>query len=96
MRRVGEADGRRGQCPGGRAHGLQDGTRAPAGRHLDLPVDRDLACGPLGHGGLGGDQEASEAGDWKRANEQEKILETQLAENTALLQKINRELNPTR
>jgi N-acetylated-alpha-linked acidic dipeptidase len=45
---------------------------------------------------LPGLTEAAEAGDWTRAVQQEKILETQLAENTALLKKINRELNPTR
>jgi len=45
---------------------------------------------------LPGLTEASEAGDWKRANEQEKILETQLAGNTALLKKISQELNSAR
>ena len=41
---------------------------------------------------LPGLTEASEAGDWKRANEQEKILEAQLEKNTALLKQINQEL----
>ena len=41
---------------------------------------------------LPGLTEASEAGDWKRANEQEKILEAQLDKNTALLKQINQEL----
>jgi N-acetylated-alpha-linked acidic dipeptidase len=41
---------------------------------------------------LPGLTEASEAGDWKCANEQEKILEAQLEKNTALLKQINQEL----
>src|SRR6202522_1039269 len=45
---------------------------------------------------LPGLTEASEAGDWKRANEQEKILEAQLEKNTALLQQINQELTSAR
>ena len=42
---------------------------------------------------LPGLTEASEAGDWKRATEQEKILEAELAKNTALLKQINQKLN---
>ena len=45
---------------------------------------------------LPGLTEASEAGDWKRANEQEKILEAQLEKNTALLEQINQELTSAR
>jgi N-acetylated-alpha-linked acidic dipeptidase len=41
---------------------------------------------------LPGLTEASEAGDWKRAGEQEKILEAQLATNTALLRQINQKI----
>jgi N-acetylated-alpha-linked acidic dipeptidase len=42
---------------------------------------------------LPGLTEAAEAGDWKRATEQEKILEDELAKNTALLKQVNQELN---
>jgi N-acetylated-alpha-linked acidic dipeptidase len=42
---------------------------------------------------LPGLTEASEAGDWKRAAEQEKILEAELAANTALLEQITQKLN---
>jgi N-acetylated-alpha-linked acidic dipeptidase len=42
---------------------------------------------------LPGLTEASEAGDWKRAAEQEKILEAELATNTALLKQITQKLN---
>jgi N-acetylated-alpha-linked acidic dipeptidase len=42
---------------------------------------------------LPGLTEASEAGDWKRATEQEKILEAELATNTALLKQLNQKLN---
>jgi N-acetylated-alpha-linked acidic dipeptidase len=45
---------------------------------------------------LPGLTEAAEAGDWKRAGEQEKILEAQLAKNTALLKMINEEINAGR
>ena len=45
---------------------------------------------------LPGLTEAAEAGDWKRANEQEKILEAQLEKNTALLKQINQELTSAR
>ena len=41
---------------------------------------------------LPGLTEASEAGDWARATEQEKILETELATNTALLKQLNQKL----
>jgi N-acetylated-alpha-linked acidic dipeptidase len=41
---------------------------------------------------LPGLTEAAEAGDWKRAAEQEKILEAQLATNTALLRQINQKI----
>jgi N-acetylated-alpha-linked acidic dipeptidase len=42
---------------------------------------------------LPGLTEASEAGDWKRAAEQEKILEAELAANTALLKQIIQKLD---
>jgi len=42
---------------------------------------------------LPGLTEAAEAGDWKRAGEQEKILEGELAKNTALLKEIDGELH---
>jgi N-acetylated-alpha-linked acidic dipeptidase len=42
---------------------------------------------------LPGLTEASEAGDWKRAAEQEKILEAELAANTALLEQITQKLS---
>ena len=42
---------------------------------------------------LPGLTEASEAGDWKRAAEQEKILEAELETNTALLKQIIQKLN---
>jgi N-acetylated-alpha-linked acidic dipeptidase len=45
---------------------------------------------------LPGLTEASEAGDWKRANEQEKILESELATNTALLKQITEKLDSAR
>ncbi len=41
---------------------------------------------------LPGLTEAAEAGDWKRAAEQEKILETELEKNIALLQQARRDL----
>jgi N-acetylated-alpha-linked acidic dipeptidase len=41
---------------------------------------------------LPGLTEASDAGDWVRATEQEKILETELATNTALLKQLNQKL----
>ena len=50
---------------------------------------------------LPGITEAAEAGDWQRAAQQEKILENQLVENTALLgqaqsdlQMANPQINP--
>jgi N-acetylated-alpha-linked acidic dipeptidase len=42
---------------------------------------------------LPGLTEAAEAGDWKRAGEQGKILEGELARNTALLKMIDEEIN---
>jgi N-acetylated-alpha-linked acidic dipeptidase len=45
---------------------------------------------------LPGLTEAAEAGDWKRAGEQEKILEAELAGNTALLKQINEEIDGAR
>jgi N-acetylated-alpha-linked acidic dipeptidase len=42
---------------------------------------------------LPGLTEAAEAGDWKRAVEQERILEAELATNTALLKQITQKLN---
>jgi N-acetylated-alpha-linked acidic dipeptidase len=42
---------------------------------------------------LPGLAEAAEAGDWKRAAEQTKILEAELAKNTALLREAERELD---
>jgi N-acetylated-alpha-linked acidic dipeptidase len=42
---------------------------------------------------LPGLTEAAEAGDWKRAAEQEKILEAELAANTALLEQITQKLD---
>lgn len=45
---------------------------------------------------LPGLTEAAEAGDWKRAGEQEKILEAELAKNTALLKQINEEIDGAR
>jgi N-acetylated-alpha-linked acidic dipeptidase len=42
---------------------------------------------------LPGLTEAAEAGDWQRAAEQEKILEAELATNTALLKQITQKLN---
>ena len=45
---------------------------------------------------LPGLTEAAEAGDWKRAGEQEKILEGELTRNTALLREINGELDAKR
>ena len=42
---------------------------------------------------LPGLTEAAEAGDWKRAIEQARILEDELAKNTALLQKARDDLN---
>jgi N-acetylated-alpha-linked acidic dipeptidase len=45
---------------------------------------------------LPGLTEAAEAGDWKRAGEQGKILEGELARNTALLKEINGEINAGR
>jgi len=44
---------------------------------------------------LPGLTEAAEAGDWKRAEEQAKILDGQLEKNTALLREIKRELDST-
>ena len=41
---------------------------------------------------LPGLTEAAEAGDWKRAADQEKILESELAKNIAVLQQATREL----
>jgi N-acetylated-alpha-linked acidic dipeptidase len=41
---------------------------------------------------LPGLTEAAEAGDWKRAADQEKILESELGKNIALLQQARREL----
>jgi N-acetylated-alpha-linked acidic dipeptidase len=41
---------------------------------------------------LPGLTEAAEAGDWKRAADQEKILESELAKNIALLQQARRDL----
>jgi N-acetylated-alpha-linked acidic dipeptidase len=45
---------------------------------------------------LPGLTEAAEAGDWKRAEEQAKILEDQIDKNTELLREIKRELDSTR
>jgi hypothetical protein len=42
---------------------------------------------------LPGLTEAAEAGNWKRAEEQAKILEDELAKNTALLQHVTQELD---
>jgi len=42
---------------------------------------------------LPGLTEAAEAGDWKRAAEQAKILEEELAKNAALLQRVTQELD---
>jgi N-acetylated-alpha-linked acidic dipeptidase len=41
---------------------------------------------------LPGLTEAAEANDWKRASEQERILEAELAMNTALLKQLNQKL----
>ncbi len=45
---------------------------------------------------LPGLTEAAEAGDWKRAGEQEKILEAELGRNTALLKTIDAEIHAGR
>jgi len=45
---------------------------------------------------LPGLTEAAEAGDWQRAAEQEKILEAELATNTALLKQIDQKINSAR